>query len=307
MRVFVTGGTGLVGSRLIRCLLKRQIDIVVLTRNAETARRKLDPACRIVEGDPTQAGDWMRAVEPCDAVVNLAGENIFAQRWNLHVKQLLRDSRVKTTEHIVQALARSPKTADGTPKLLINASAVGYYGPCGDEELIEDSPPGDDDLARLCVDWENAARAAEPLGMRVALVRIGVVLDRDGGALKQMLPPFRKFVGGPAGSGKQYMSWIHYDDLVGLIMLILDKPEARGAFNGTAPNPVTNKAFSQALGRALHRPSLLRTPAFMLRVILGEVANVVTTGQRVLPRRALELGYTFRFPEIDGALRGTIN
>jgi uncharacterized protein (TIGR01777 family) len=306
MRVFITGGTGLVGSQLVQSLRKHQDEVVVLTRRPEVARQKLDPGCVVVRGDPMQAGDWMRSVENCDAVVNLAGENIFGRRWNAEVKQLLRDSRVKSTETVVAALARNPKTAAGSPKVLVNASAVGYYGPHGDEELTEGSPPGDDFLARVCVEWEQAARAAEPLGVRVALVRIGVVLAREGGALPQMLPAFRKFVGGPVGSGQQVMSWIHNDDLVALHLLILDKPEATGPINGTAPQPVTNKEFSQALGQALRRPSFFKTPAFMLRALLGEVAGVVTTGQRVLPRRALELGYGFKFPDIDGALRDVL-
>src|SRR5262249_55672891 len=158
----------------------------------------------------------------------------------------------------------------GAPRVLVNASAIGYHGPHGDEELTEDSLPGDDTLARVCVEWENAARAAEPLGVRLAILRIGVVLDREGGALKQMLKPFKMFVGGPVGSGRHWMSWIHHDDLVGLILLALDNPQAAGPINGTAPNPVTNKEFSKALGRALHRPSFMRTPKFMLRLMLGE-------------------------------------
>jgi uncharacterized protein len=306
MRVFITGGTGLVGTRLIHRLRQRQDAVVVLTRRPEAARQKLDPACDIVAGDPMQAGDWMQAVAPCDAVINLAGENIFAHRWNSKFKELLRDSRVKSTDHVVQALGRNPKTADGRPKVLVNASAIGFYGPHGDEELTEDNPPGDDELARLCVDWEKAARAAEPLGVRVAIVRIGVVLDRAGGALQQMLTPFKLFVGGPVGSGKQYMSWIHHDDLVGILLTALDQPQATGPINGSAPNPVTNKEFSRALGRALHRPSFLPTPRFMLRVMLGQVADVVTTGQRVLPRRALELAYAFKFPNIDAALQDVL-
>jgi uncharacterized protein (TIGR01777 family) len=301
MRVFVTGGTGLVGSRLVRRLRDRNDQVVVLSRRPAAARERCE-GCKVVEGDPLSAGPWMNEPDGCDAVVHLAGENIFGRRWSADFKAALHDSRVKSTENVVRAIARSPHAPGGALKTLVNASAIGYYGPHGDEELSEDSPPGDDALARICVAWEEAAHRVEATGARLVIVRVGVVLDREGGALKQMLPPFKWFVGGPVGSGRQYVSWIHHADLVGLILLALDSPEVRGPLNGTAPNPVTNKEFSRALGRALHRPSFLRTPKFMLRAMLGEVASVVTTGQRVVPKKALGLGYQFRFPGIDQAL-----
>jgi uncharacterized protein len=307
MRLFLMGGTGLVGSRLLRHLLDRKDDVVLLTRRPEVARQKWGDALKVVEGDPMQAGAWAGAVEDCDAVVNLVGEGIFNRRWRAAFRQLLHDSRVKSTENVVQALGKSPRTAAGQPKILVNASAIGYYGPHRDEELTEDSPPGDDFLARLCVDWEKAARGVEAHGVRLAIVRVGVVLDRAGGALRQMITPFKFFVGGPVGSGRQYVSWIHHEDLVGLILLALDNADAAGVLNGTAPEPVTNKRFAKALGRALGRPSFLPTPKFMLRLMLGKVASVVTTGQRVLPRRALGLGYQFQFPEIDGAMKAAVS
>jgi uncharacterized protein (TIGR01777 family) len=307
MRIFLMGGTGLVGSRLIKRLLDRKDQVVLLTRRPEVARQRWAEAVTVVSGDPMQAGDWARAVDDCQAVVNLVGEGVFNRRWRARFRQLLHDSRIKSTEHVVKALAEAPRTAAGQPKTLVNASAIGYYGPHGDEELTEDSPPGNDFLAQLCVDWEKAARRVEPHGVRLAIVRIGVVLDKQGGALRQMLRPFKWFVGGPVGSGRQYVSWIHHEDLVGLILLGLDNAEASGVLNGTAPQPVTNKQFSKALGRALHRPSFLPTPRFALRVMLGPVSTLVTTGQRVLPRRALELGYAFKFPEIDGAMRDAVS
>lgn len=302
MRVFITGGTGLVGIRLIRRLRGRGDDIVLLSRRAEPARARLGDACKVVEGDPVQAGAWQDAVNDCDAVVHLAGASVFARRWNDAYKAEMYDSRVKSAENIVRALARQPRTARGASKILVSASATGFYGPHGDEELTEDSPPGSDFLARLCVAWEHAAQQAEPLGVRVALLRIGVVLDREGGALRQLLTPFKLGVGGPVGSGKQWMSWIHHEDLTGILLLALDNGNAAGPLNGTAPEPVPNKAFGKALGRALHRPAFLPTPGFALRLALGEVADVVTKGQRVLPKKALALGYTFRFPTIDQAL-----
>jgi uncharacterized protein (TIGR01777 family) len=302
MRIFITGGTGLVGTRLLRRLKERKDSPVVLSRRAAAAREKLGPDCTVVEGDPMQPGPWMDAVGDCDAVIHLAGENIFGRRWSPAFKQLLLDSRVQSTRNVVEALARRPRTAAGNSKILVNASAIGYYGPHGDEELTEDSPPGDDMLANVCVQWEKEARGAEAHGVRVAMIRVGVVLDKEGGALQKLLLPFKLFAGGPVGSGRQYLSWIHHDDLVGLFLMALDNANASGPINGTAPNPVTNKEFGKALGRALHRPSFLPTPAFALRLALGEAATLITTGQRVLPKRALALGYQFKYPTVEAAL-----
>jgi len=303
MRIFITGGTGLVGSRLIPRLRQRQDDVVLLSRRKQAAQDRFGSQCTIVEGDPTLAGVWMNAVGDCDAVVNLAGEGIFTRRWNADFKAQLRASRVKSTENIVGALAKSPLTASGRPKVLVNASAIGYYGPHGDEEITETDPPGNDVLAQMCADWEAAAQTAKPLGVRIAIVRIGVVLDKEGGALPQMLKPFKTIgVGGPVGSGKQWVSWIHHADLTGILGLALDDPEAVGPINATAPHPVTIKELTKAQGCALHRPSFLPAPAFALRVMLGEVAEVVTKGQRVLPKNALALGYAFQFPTIEPAL-----
>jgi uncharacterized protein (TIGR01777 family) len=307
MRLFIAGGTGLVGSRLVRRLLERNDQVAVLTRRPDAARQKWGDSCTVVEGDPMRPGGWMDVIGDCDGVVNLVGEGVFNRRWRAWFKELLRSSRLQSTQNIVTALAESPKTAAGHAKFLVNASAIGYYGAHGDEELDESSPAGDDILARLCVEWEAAANAATGSGARVVIIRIGVVLDKEGGALKQMMLPFKMFVGGPVGSGKQWVSWIHHDDLVGLILLALDKPEATGVMNGTAPNPVTNKGLAKALGRALHRPSFMPTPKFALRLMLGQVAGLVTTGQRVLPRRANQLGYQFKFPDIDAALANVLS
>jgi uncharacterized protein len=302
MRVFVAGGTGLIGSRLVPRLVERGHIVVLLTRRSAAARQQFADTCQIVEGDPMQPGSWMDAAADCEAAINLTGESIFNRRWNQDFKQLLRDSRVRSTENVVQALGRKPRTDAGQAKALVNASAIGYYGPRGDEEVTEEDPPGNDTLARLCIDWERAAREGETQGLRVAMVRVGVVLAREGGALAQMLGPFKMFVGGPVGSGRQWISWIHPEDVVGIFLMALDRASASGPINGTAPSPVTNKDFSRALGQALHRPSFLPTPQFALRLMLGEVAEVITTGQRVLPKRAQELGYSFRFPDLRAAL-----
>jgi len=303
MRVFVTGGAGMIGARLIRHLRERQDEVLVLTRHPREAKARLGSDCALVEGDPKQAGGWMDSIGWCDAVVNLAGENIFQRRWNDKVKASIRDSRVRSTANVVQALSRYPRTAAGGPKVLVNASAIGYYGPHGDEELTEASPAGNDFLARACVDWESAARAAEPHGVRVVTMRTGVVLDKEGGALAKLLTPFRWFVGGPVASGRQWLSWVHHADLIGLYAFALDHARVTGPVNATAPGPATNRDFSKALGRALRRPSALWVPDFALRMLLGEVADLITKGQRVLPAKASDLGYAFRFPDLGEALR----
>jgi len=302
MRIFVTGGTGLIGVRLVRALRKRGDEVVVLSRRSD-AWQRVGRDVEIVAGDPTVAGPWQEQVGACDAVVNLAGAGIFDRRWNAEYKALIRDSRVRSTQTVAAALARQPARADGSPKVLVNGSAIGFYGVHGDEELDESSPMGDDFMAKVCAEWEAAARPAEAAGVRVALIRTGIVLDRRGGALKQLWTPFKLGAGGPVGSGRQFMSWIHHADEVGILLLALDHADAKGSINATAPQPVTSKAFAKALGRALSRPAFLPTPAFGLRLLLGEAATVVTTGQRVLPRRAAALGYQFRYPDIDSALR----
>jgi uncharacterized protein (TIGR01777 family) len=302
MHVFVTGGTGLIGTRLVRALCGRGDRVTVLTRRCEAAPALQGPTCTVLAGDPNKPGPWADAVADCDAVVNLAGENLFSKRWGTAFKQVLRDSRIRSTQNVVAALEMHPTRATGDPKVLVNASAVGYYGPRGDEELTEDSPPGSDFLAGLCVEWEAAARRAEAFGVRVAVVRIGVVLAPDGGALKQMLPQFRTGMGGPIGSGKQWVSWVHVGDVVHILQRALDNHAARGPINGMSPNPVRNQEFAQTLGRVLQRPSVITTPAFAVRLMLGEVAEVVLTGQRVLPTKLPALGYAYQFPTLEPAL-----
>jgi uncharacterized protein (TIGR01777 family) len=302
MQIFVMGGTGLIGSSLVTRLRERGDRVMLLTRRPAYARERWGDQCTIVEGDPMKAGSWTQAVKNCDALINLVGESIFARRWNEEFKALLRDSRIRSTENAVRALTQSPKTLAGNPKVLVNGSAIGYYGPCGDEALTEESPAGADMLARLAADWEQAASLAETAGIRVARIRTGVVLDKRSGALAQMLTPFKLGLGGPIGSGRHWFSWIHVDDEIGIILMALDHPGAMGALNATAPHPVTNKEFTKALGRALHRPTIFPIPPLMLRMRFGGVADILTTGQRVIPAKALALGYQFKFPDIEGAL-----
>lgn len=306
MRIFVTGGTGQIGVRLIRALRQRGDDVVLLSRQTD-AWKIVGPDVTVTVGDPMQPGDWQKIAAECDAVVNLAGANIFARRWNADYKQLIRESRIRSTQNVVQAITSAPKRADGSAKVLVSGSAIGYYGFHGDEVLTEKDPAGGDYLAVASRDWESAAFAAESAGVRVACIRIGVVFDSRGGAIRNLMTPFKLGVGGPIGSGRQYMSWIHHADVVGIIVLALDDAEATGPINGTAPAPVTNKAFAKAFGAALHRPAFFPTPAFAMRLVLGEVASLVTKGQRVEPAQALALGYQFRFPDVGSALSDIVS
>ena len=312
MRVFLTGGTGLIGRRIARKLVDRGDTPVVLSRYADKAR--LNPAmagAEIVQGDPGVAGAWDTALAGCEAVLNLVGHNLFAERWNAESKRKIRDSRVYGTEHVVEAIRRAPKP----PTVLVQASAIGFYGPKHDEELTEQSPPGSDFMAKVCREWEDAAAPVETAGTRLATIRTGVVLAKGEAALGVMTPIFKWLPGGAAaigsgdngmlpGKGQQWMSWIHVDDIVGLFLLALDDPKAAGPINGTAPNPVRNADFGRALAKVLSRPFLpIGPPDVMLGLILGEVAQVVTKGQKVLPAKAEALGYRFQQPDLLEALR----
>lgn len=289
MRVFLVGATGLIGVPLVERLLARGDAPVVLTRNRERAAARWS-GIDIVEGDPQEYAGWPAAVSGCQAVINLVGEPVFGKRWTEGQKRVLRDSRVVSTRNVVRAI----EAASTRPSVLVNASAIGYYGNVPEGELTEKSVPGNDFLARLCIEWEAAAQEAHRLDVRVALVRVGVVLSRQGGALAQMLPPFKLGLGGPVASGRQWVSWVHLDDIVGAFMTALDHPEASGPINGTAPEPLRNKAFSKCLAAALHRPAIFPIPGFALRLRFGQVAEVITGGQRVLPMRLEQLGYAFK-------------
>jgi uncharacterized protein len=323
MRVTVTGATGLIGPRVVASLRARGDEVTVLSRNPERARSRLEQSTRPPTPLDSPHGtlhavrwDLLREPAPnaalagCDAVVHLAGENV-AQRWTASAKRAIRESRVIGTRHLVQGLA--PLGDAERPLALVSASAIGYYGAHDDEPIDEEAPAGADFLAQTCSAWEAEAVAAEQFGVRVVRVRTGVVLacprkgDRDGGALGKMLTPFKLGVGGPVAGGRQYISWIHTDDLVGIVLAAIDSEQWRGPVNATAPQPQRNRDFSKALGRALHRPSLLPVPGAALRLLYGEMSEIVTTGARVLPARALVLGYQFRYPQLDSALRAALD
>lgn len=292
MRIVVAGGSGFLGTALVQALARDGHDVLVLTRGRAGAGR----VPWVPDGT---AGQWAAAVEGAGAVVNLAGASIADKRWSASRRQELHDSRVLSTRSLARAIAE----AHQRPPVFVTACGVGYYGPRGDEPVTESAPPGHDFLATLGVAWESAARAVEDLGVRVVLLRTGVVLDAGGGALARMATPFRLGAGGPFGSGRQYMPWIHRQDWVDLVRWALATPEAGGAINATAPAPVTNAEFTATLARVLRRPHVLRVPAFALRVALGELAAVVLTGQRAVPARALALGFRFRYPTLEPALR----
>jgi uncharacterized protein (TIGR01777 family) len=299
MKVTVTGATGLIGTALVGALKARGDEVTVLSRDPGRAGREL--GVEAVAWDPMAEPAPSSAISGRDGVVHLAGEPV-AQRWTESAKRAIRASRDLGTANLVAGITAS----EPRPGVLVSSSAVGYYGKHGAEIIDESSPAGSDFLAEVCVEWERRARATEELGLRVVIVRTGVVLDSGGGALKTMLPPFRAGVGGPVAGGRQYMPWIHLDDIVGIYLAALDGEGWSGPVNGTAPEPVTNADFSKALGRALGRPAIFPVPAFAIRALYGEMAEIVTEGQRAVPARTLEAGYAFQQPELDAALRSAL-
>jgi uncharacterized protein len=303
MKVAVTGASGLIGSALVAKLVARGDEVTVLTRDPDRARGKLGDETQALRWDPLSEPAPAQALSGRDAVVNLAGEPI-AQRWSERVKRAIRDSRVTGTRNLVEGLGKLD--ADARPSVLVSSSAIGYYGAHAAEPIDEEAPAGAGFLAQVCAAWEAEARAVALLRMRAVQVRTGVVLDRAGGALEKMLPPFRLGVGGPVAGGRQYVAWIHRDDLVGIVLSALKDERWSGPINATAPEPVSNRAFSRALGHALRRPALLPVPALALRALYGEMAEIVTTGVRAVPARALVLGYEFERPRLHEALAAAL-
>lgn len=293
MKVAITGGTGLVGSALAEALNARGDQAIVVSRTAGPGRLTWDVAEGFAPPD---------ALSGADAVVHLAGAGVADARWTDARKASIRDSRMRGTATVVQAL----RDAKPRPKVLISASAIGYYGDAGATVLREASPPGSDFLAEVCQGWERQAHGATALGVRLVTTRIGLVLSARGGLLERMLTPFKLGLGGRLGNGEHYMSWIHVRDIVSAFLHLLDSPEADGVFNLTAPNPVTNRAFTRALGEVLRRPTVLPVPMFALRLAFGELAEALVASQRVVPQRLSETGFSFAHPELVGALRNLL-
>jgi uncharacterized protein (TIGR01777 family) len=301
MRTIVAGGSGLLGRALVAELAAAGEEVVVLSRSPEQVTG-LPATARAVRWDGRTAAGWGELAGGARAVVNLAGENLASGRWTAERRRRIRESRVQAGAAVLEAV----RQAAAKPSVVIQASAVGYYGPRGDELVDEATSPGRDFLAEVCVAWEASTAPVEELGVRRAVIRTGVVLSRAGGALPRLLLPFRFFAGGPLGSGRQWYPWIALADEIAAIRFLLERPEASGAFNLTAPEPVTNAELARALGRALGRPALLPTPALALRLLLGDMATVVLDGQRAVPRRLEALGFTWRYPTLDRALAAVL-
>ncbi|MDA8217570.1 MAG: TIGR01777 family oxidoreductase [Dehalococcoidales bacterium] len=301
MRVVITGGTGMVGRALSADLMAAGHEVVVLSRHP-WAHPNLPPGVHAVRWDARSAAGWGQVADGAGAIVNLAGASLAKGRWTADRKRTIRESRL----NVGLAVAQAVEGATPKPRVVIQASAVGYYGPQGDEEITESHPPGHDFLARTCVEWEASTAPVEAAGVRRAIIRSGLILDAKDGALPRLALPFRFFVGGPLGNGRQWYPWIHIADEVAAIRFLIENETASGPFDLTAPDPVNNAAFARILGRVLRRPSLFRVSAFPMRLLLGEMSTTVLTGQRVLPHQLQEAGFTFRFPEIEAALHDLI-
>jgi len=301
MKVAIAGATGFVGSRLVERLHSEGHSVMVLARNSERARRVFPasayPNLEIVAYTPAESGEWQNSIAGCDGVVNLAGVPIAEERWTAARQQAILDSRKLTTAKLAEAITN----ANPKPSVLVSASAIGYYGTSETAEFDENSPAGDDFLATVCKDWESAAQSVKNAGTRLAILRLGIVLGK-GGALAKMLPPFKLFAGGPIGTGKQWFSWIHRDDVVNLILYALQNPQIEGVLNATAPNPVRMNEFCETLGAVLQRPSWLPVPGFALELLLGDGAKVVLEGQKVLPKQTLASGFQYQYPTLKLAL-----
>lgn len=297
MNIVLAGGTGFIGKALREALIARGDQVTLLTRDAAAASASWG-LMKAALWDGKTGGDWTKAVDGADAVINFSGEKVDEGRWTAERKLVLTKSRLDSTRALVAAIAAAKKR----PQTLLNASAVGYYGAAPQGMMTESSPQGADFLAALCGQWEREAFAAEKLGVRVATLRLGVVLGEDGGALAKMALPFKLFLGGPLGDGRQPLPWIHRDDVVGAVLFLLGHEKVFGPVNLVAPQALTNAEFAAALGRALHRPCWATAPAFLMRLAIGEMADMILRGQRVEPRRLLGAGYTFEHPTADGAL-----
>ncbi len=297
MKILITGGTGFVGTHLTSRLIQDGHEVTILTRSPKESERRI-PGIAYAQGNPVQKGPWQEAIKNHDVIINLAGASIFS-KWTEKHKKAIRESRVQTTQNIVEGIPSHPEKS----VTLFSTSAVGYYGFHGDEELFEESPPGNDFLAQIAVGWEREALRAKEKGARVVLTRFGIVLGEKGGALSQMIPLFKKYIGGPIGSGKQWFSWIHIKDLAEAFVFVMKHPEISGPVNFCSPNPVRNKDLAKALGKALHKPSFMPAPGFMIKLVLGEFGSVILEGQRVIPKKLLENGFVFQYADIDQALQ----
>jgi len=303
MKVIVAGGTGFIGSRLIELLAAQDNSVVVLTRDPDRVTREGGSSARFVGWDAREPGPWAEEMEGADAVVNLVGESIAGWRWTRQKKHRILESRIMATRALVQALSAARKR----PNVFISASAVNYYSSRPHGDVTESSPPGEDFLAEVSVAWEREAAPARELGLRLVLLRIGIVLDPSRGALPRFLLPFRLFLGGPLGLGRQWFPWVHPEDLVGIILAAIKRKDLVGPVNAAAPGIVTMNDFCSQLGAVLGRPSWIRVPATALRLLLGEMSALVLSGPKVVPAKLLAAGFRFRYPALEGALRSLLD
>jgi len=305
MRVIITGGTGLIGRALAAGLAGDAHEVIVLSRSPDGHRGELPGGVRVAGWDGRTAAGWGSLVDGADAVVNLAGESIAGGRWTAARKQRIRASRVHAGQAVVEAIAAAVEK----PRVVVQSSAVGYYGGMAERgrDLPESAPPGGDFLAGVCRDWEAATSPVEALGVRRVVTRTGVVLAREGGALPRVVLPFKLLVGGPVGTGRQPLPWVHLADVVGAMRFLIDRDDAAGPFNLCAPDPPSNAEFGRAVGRVLGRPAFMPAPAPAMRLLFGEMASVLLEGQRTVPERLIEAGYRFRFPALEPALRDLLN
>ena len=297
MKIIITGGTGLIGGALAEDLAMDGHEVIVLSRSSKRANN-ISPGIRSAKWDGRTAQGWGHLAESAGAIVNLAGENVGAGRWNAQRKRVIIESRLNAGAAVMQAI----RQAENKPGMVLQASGVGYYGISDTASFGENAVPADDFQGRICQDWEASTQPVEELGVRRVVTRSGVVLSVRAGALPRMLLPFKLFVGGPLGSGRQWLSWVHLEDEVRALRFLIDNPEARGVFNISA-QPVTNRQFAQALGKAMHRPAFIPVPAFVLRFLFGEMSTMILDGQRVSSQRLLDHGFNFRFPDIDSAFK----
>jgi len=300
MRVIVTGGSGLIGRALVDSLAQDGHEVIVLSRNPDAVKNLPKGACA-EKWDGKTAQGWGKFANGEDAIVNLAGATI-SERWSEARKKEIRESRVNAGQAIVEAV----KAAEKKPRVVIQSSAVGYYGPRGAEEITEDSSAGSDFLASVCRDWEASTAELDNMGIRRPIIRTGVVLDKNGGALPKMVMPVKMFVGGPLGSGKQYFPWIHLHDEVAAIRWLIDNPNANGVYNLSAPQPLTNKEFTQAIGKVLGRPTFMPVPAFAMQMLFGEMATLLLDGQREMPVRLVKDGFKFKYTNAEAALHDVL-
>jgi hypothetical protein len=296
--VIITGATGSIGQRLVRKLTARGDEVIVFTRNPENAKKKIGNASKYVKWDYQKPKEWKKHLNGIDVIIHLAGANLGAKRWNDEYKKLAYDSRIVSTRNLVEAI----KSVEKKPKVFICSSATGFYGNRYDEVLDENSSRGDDFLSTLCNDWEKEARKVEQYGVRRASIRTGLVLMKDEGVLKQMLLPFKLFIGGPLGNGRQYFPWIHIDDIVGIYLHAIDNPNVTGEINGTAPGIVTMKQFAKRLGKNLRRPSFFPVPKFALKIAVGELGEYAVMSQRTSEEKIIKTGYKFKFENLEAAL-----